>query len=234
MIQNIAHRGYSIRYPENTLLSFSKALETGCDGIELDVQLSRDGIPVIMHDELVDRTSDGHGPLKDMTFAQLRELHLPEGEQIPALAEYFELVKNSAVWTNIELKNSVYRYEGMEEAVLRLIDDYGLAERVMISSFNHFSLLTCKKLAPQIPCAFLTWSWLIHAGAYTRSHGIEYYHPEFHSLNREAVEELHQNGIRINAYTADCRQEFLELIRLGVDGIITDDPALLREVLQSR
>lgn len=189
MIKTIAHRGYSARYPENSMLAFTKALETGCEGIELDVHLSSDGIPVILHDEWVDRTTDGAGAVKDMTLAQLRALHLDQGERIPTLEEYLDLVRTSSVFTDIELKNSIFPYPGLEREVIRLIRRYGLEDRTLFSSFNHFSILECKKEAPEIFCGLLTWSWLIGAGGYTRKNGVECYHPEFHSVTSAAMEE---------------------------------------------
>ena len=114
MTKNFAHRGYSGKYPENTLLAFEKALEAGCDGIELDVHLSSDGEVVIIHDELVDRTTDGTGLVGSHTLAQLKTLDASAGfrgvygrNEIPTLREYFELVKEKDVGTNIELKTGV-------------------------------------------------------------------------------------------------------------------------------
>ena len=104
MTKIFAHRGYRTKYPENTLLAFRMAIETGCDGIELDVQLSKDGEIVIIHDESVDRTTNGSGAVCDMTFAQLRELDAGLGERIPLLSEYFDLVEGLPMITNIELK----------------------------------------------------------------------------------------------------------------------------------
>lgn len=231
MIKNIAHRGYSAQYPENSMLAFSKALEAGCDGIELDVHLSGDGIPVIIHDERVDGTSDGSGAVKDMTLTQLKTLRLSKGERIPTLEEYFDLVKTASVFTNIELKNSVFRYEGMEQKVIRLIRSYGLEDRVLFSSFNHFSILECKREIPAVPCGFLTWSWLIDAGEYTRRNGVECYHPEFHSLTGAGLKELHEHGVLVHPYTVNERSDLEMMITMGVDGIITNDPKLLGRLL---
>ena len=109
-----AHRGFSGEYPENTMLAFRKAYETGCDGIELDVQLTKDGVPVIMHDETIDRTTDGKGNLRDYTYEQLCRFDCSGKfagkygfQQIPTLREYLEWVKDTGLITNIELKNSV-------------------------------------------------------------------------------------------------------------------------------
>lgn len=231
MTKNIAHRGYSARYPENTMLAFEKALGTGCDGIEFDIHLSKDRRIVILHDEALDRTTDGHGYIKDYTFDGLRRLDAGQGQRIPTLEEYFDLVGSRSILTNIELKNSVFRYEGMEEMAIKAVRDRGLASQVIFSSFNHYSILKCKELAPEIRCGFLTWSWFIEAGAYTAKHGVECIHPEYNSLTEEAIREIRGNGRGINAYTVNTRQDMERLVSLGVEGIITDDPALLNEVL---
>ena len=117
MIKNYAHRGFCSQYPENTILAFQKALEEGVDGIENDVQLSKDGHIVIMHDESVDRTTNGKGWVKDLTLAELKELDASEKfgsqfgvQRVPTLREYLELVKDQPVITNIEMKTGVFEY----------------------------------------------------------------------------------------------------------------------------
>jgi glycerophosphoryl diester phosphodiesterase len=232
MTKNFAHRGFSARYPENTMLSFQKAIETGCDGIELDIHLSRDGKIVVIHDETVNRTTNGKGFVKDADYAELRALDAGKGEHIPTIEEYFDLVDKYPLLTNIELKNSVFWYEGMEEKIIGMIRERGIEERIIFSSFNHFSILKCKKLAPEIRCGFLVWSWIIDVGAYTKKHGIEGIHPEYCSLTGEAVREIQSNGVAINAYTVDDRETMERLISLGVYSIITDDPELLNRVLK--
>lgn len=126
-----AHRGYSGRYPENTMLSFQKAAETGCDGIELDVQLTRDGTVVVIHDEAVDRTTDGTGLVKDYTFEELRKLDagtIKGGRYgfcpVPSFEEYCEWASQYGVVTNVEIKTGVYYYEDIEEKTLEIIKKY--------------------------------------------------------------------------------------------------------------
>jgi glycerophosphoryl diester phosphodiesterase len=233
-LKNYAHRGFSARYPENTLLAFQKAIEAKCDSIELDIHLTRDGEIVIIHDEEVDRTTDGHGFVKDHSYAELRRLNAGQGERISTLDEYFDLVEEFSIVTNIEMKNSIFRYEGMEEAVIKKICNRGLEKKIIFSSFNHFSMLKCKKLIPEIKCGFLVWSWFIDIGAYTKKHGIDYIHPEYNALTGDAVKEIRNNGIGINAYTVNRREDMERLVEKSIDGIITDEPELLREVLQQK
>ena len=132
---NIAHRGFSSRFPENTMLAFAEAEKAGCDGIELDVHLTSDGVPVVIHDEDIRRTTDGEGLVGSFTLSELQAFNASaswKGEhpfqKIPSMEEYFEWVKGTNLMTNIELKNSIVRYEGMEEKVLALAERYGMKE----------------------------------------------------------------------------------------------------------
>ena len=143
-----AHRGCSQRYPENTLLAFEKAAQiSGLAGIELDIQLTRDGEIVVIHDEKVDRTTDGIGYVRDYTFAGLKSLRIEAEEsrieRIPSLEEALDLLEpamRSGLRLNIELKNNVFPYEGMEQKIVNLIHRRGLQESVVYSSFSALSL----------------------------------------------------------------------------------------------
>ncbi|MBQ7583603.1 MAG: hypothetical protein IJT24_03240 [Lachnospiraceae bacterium] len=154
-----AHRGCSQRYPENTITSFTKAVELherGLTGIELDVQLTKDGIPVIIHDERIDRTTDGYGFVRDYTLEELRTFHIhtgkTEAERIPTMREVMELLKDEmrkGLMLNIELKNSVYPYPGMVETVYKLVSEYDLNDRIVYSSFSARSLEIMHDIAPE-------------------------------------------------------------------------------------
>ncbi len=145
-----AHRGCSQRYPENTITAFSKAAELfdkGLEGIELDVQLTKDGEMVVMHDERIDRTTDGYGFVRDYTLDELKTFHIHTGntaaEYIPTFKEVLDLLKDrmyKGFRLNIELKNSVYPYPGMEERVHDIVEEYGLHDKVVYSSFSAKSL----------------------------------------------------------------------------------------------
>lgn len=149
-----AHRGCSQRYPENTLLAFEKAVELkGLTGIELDIQLTRDGEIVVIHDERVDRTTEGTGYVKDYTLSQIKRLHIYAGnrnsQQIPVINEVFDLLEKhlkSGMKLNIELKNSAYPYEGMEEKIIDMVYKRGIHDSIVYSSFYARSLEKIKKL----------------------------------------------------------------------------------------
>jgi len=231
MTKNIAHRGFSGSYPENTMLAFEKAVEAGADSIELDVHLSSDGEVVVIHDETLDRTTNAKGLVSSFTLAQLGEFEIEEGQRIPTLAQYLAFIKPTGLLTNIEIKNDIISYRGIEEKTIALVREYGLEEKVIFSSFNHYSMLECRRLAPDIECGFLTYSWYINIGAYAKGHGVQYVHPLASSLSECAVKEIHSQGVGINTYTVNDPAEMRRLIALGVSGIITDYPDLLAKEL---
>lgn len=238
MTKNFAHRGYSGKYPENTMLAFRKAVEAGADGIELDVQLTKDGVPVIIHDELVDRTTNGKGRVKEMTLDELRQLdasYIYAGQygvnRIPTFREYCEFVRDLPITTNIEMKTGIFEYLGIEEKVLDMIREFHLEDKVIISSFNHFTILRMQKLAPHLKYGFLSETWIIDAGKYCHSHGVPCYHPLFRNLTHEVVRELKQYGLEINTYTVNTEEDARDLIEKGVDILISNYPEMVRDVL---
>ncbi len=150
-------------YPENTLLAFGKAAEIkGLTGIELDIQLTKDGHLVVCHDERVDRTTDGIGEIRQYTLAELKRLRIDAGdgkyEQIPTMEEVLELLEDKLkeeFMLNIELKNSILPYEGMEEKIINLVHRYGVQNRVIYSSFSALSLEFIKKIEPNAETGIL-------------------------------------------------------------------------------
>lgn len=237
MTKNIAHRGFSGKYPENTLLAFQKALDAGADGIEFDVHLSKDGELVIIHDELLDRTTDATGPVQSLTLRELKKLDASASytgvygrNEIPTLEEYFQLIEGRNILTNIEIKTGVIWYPGIEEKVLAMVDRFGRRKEVVISSFNHFSVLRMKELAPDILCGFLEESRIIGPAAYCKKHGVECWHPLCFDMTGDVVEELREQNIIINAWNVDRREEMEDMLRKGIDGAITNYPDLLNEV----
>ncbi len=227
----LAHRGYSGRYPENTMLAFRKAVELGCDGIETDVQLTKDGVPVLLHDETLDRTTTGSGYVKDLLLGELQDLDAGSwlgaefaGQRVPTLEELLAFASEAGIMVNLELKNSIIHYERLEELTYSLIARYGLGDKAIVSSFDHYSLRACKALDPVIKTGALYWDCLYEPYAYVRSLGADALHPEYHSLTAEIVERSHALGLAVNAYTVDDPADIATVKALGVDGIITDYP----------
>jgi glycerophosphoryl diester phosphodiesterase len=238
---NIAHRGASTVAPANTLAAFEKAVELGADGIEFDVHLSADGVPVVVHDATVDATTDGSGQVAEMTLAQLKQLDAGSwfdpafvGERIPTLEEVLETM-GSRLLLNVELKSISLRDEGLERATVAQIKRHGLDERVLFSSFNPFSLRRLKKIAPHIPVGLLyapnlmlplRRAWLAPLAPH------EARHPEHTMVDAPYIAWARRRGYRVNVWTVDDPSEMRHLITLGVDGIITNVPDVLRDVLE--
>lgn len=235
MTKYFGHRGYSGNYPENTMLAFQKAMEAGADGIELDVQFSKDGRLVIIHDETLDRTTTGKGWVRDHTLEELKSLDASfkfTGQygvnQIPTLCEVLDYMKDKDAVTNIELKTGVFEYEGIEEAVLNCVRKHNLSDKVIISSFNHYSILRMRKLAPELKCGLLTDCWLINAGKYVHDLDVPCYHPAFRNLTPEITKEIKQYGLEINTWTVNTLEDFRNLESLGVDVAIGNYPELIK------
>ncbi len=241
MVKNFAHRGFSGNYPENTMLAFSMACETpGCDGIENDVHLTKDGEVVIIHDETLDRTStDGKGFVRAYTYEELKKFDVSfrfagqcEPQHIPTLREYFELVKQYDIVTNIELKTGIFEYPGIEKKVWDLIQEFGLKDKIIISSFNHFSVRRMKELCPDLKCGLLTETWLLDAGRYTKNCGVECLHPIFYNMTEEVVAEVKSNGIEINTWTVNEEEDIRTMINRNVDSIIGNFPDRVTRIRQ--
>lgn len=236
MSKIFAHRGYSGKYPENTMIAFKKALECGVDGIELDIQLTKDGEVVIIHDETIDRTTTGKGFVVDYTYEELERFDASFKfkdlgfNKIPTLREYFQLVKDYDIVTNVELKTGINEYLGIEEKVWELIKEYNLEEKVIISSFNHFSVMRMKDIAPQLKYGFLSEDWIIDAGKYTHSYGVQCYHPRFNNLVPDVIKELKKYNLEINTWTVNLEEDMRYLYSNNIDVIITNYPELAQEI----
>lgn len=224
----IGHRGASADAPENTLTAFALALEQGADGVELDVQLSADGWPVVCHDFRVDRMTNGTGLVSQLTVAQLRELDAGEGEGIPTLDEVFELLGPGALY-NVELKNWDWRDKGLETAVADRIQSHNLERQVLVSSFNPFALRRARRhLTRSTPLAmirergWLQYSYLLASG--------EADHPHSSFVNESYMAWARRHGYRVHVWTVDDPAEAQRLVQLGVHGLITNKPKLMRSV----
>lgn len=241
MTKVYAHRGYSGRYPENTMLAFREAAKTGTDGIELDVQLTKDGHVVIIHDETIDRTTDGTGCVKDYTLEELRKFNAAANwngqfgfEPIPTFEEYCEWAAGEKLITNIEIKSGVYYYESIEEKTLELVRKYGLSDRVIFSSFLHSSISILRELAPDIPCgALVEHEGLHNSGYYCNKMGYQAFHPGWKCLPKEDVDSCKKYGIELNVWTVNDMDVLERLVEWGVDGLITNYPPVCLAYLKN-
>lgn len=232
-ILNIAHRGYSGKFDENTMIAFEKAIEYKADGIETDVQLSKDGIPVIIHDETLNRTTDGSGYVKDYTLDELKRFRTKNGMEIPTLQELFDFVSESDLLVlNLELKNSIVPYLGLEEKVLNMIYKYNLKDKIIISSFNHLSLVKIREFDKEIKLGALTDSTLANVPKYLENIKVECYHPCFPSiLNESYMKEIKEAGIEVNPYTVNEEVHMKMVIDLKPNSIITNEVERLYNLL---
>lgn len=240
MVQIFAHRGFSGYYPENTMLAFQKvAEETVADGIELDIQLTKDGEIVIMHDEMLDRTTNGSGWLKDHTLKELKMLSVGVNvkgffprQTIPTLREYFTWLKTTKLITNIELKTSYFEYEGIEEKLIAMVKEFGLEDQIWYSSFNHYTVARIKKLMPEAKCGLLTDTWLMNIGEYAASQGAASVNARTYFCAKEGVAaDLHAHNIALQAWTPNDAEMMQELVDAGVDVLITNYPDIAAKVL---
>lgn len=240
MVQIFAHRGFSGYYPENTMLAFQKvAEETVADGIELDIQLTKDGEIVIMHDEMLDRTTNGSGWLKDHTLEELKMLSVGVNvkgffprQTIPTLREYFTWLKTTKLITNIELKTSYFEYEGIEEKLIAMVKEFGLEDQIWYSSFNHYTVARIKKLMPEAKCGLLTDTWLMNIGEYAASQGAASVNARTYFCAKEGVAaDLHAHNISLQAWTPNDAEMMQELVDAGVDVLITNYPDIAAKVL---
>lgn len=241
MIKVYAHRGFSGRFPENTMLAFREAAKTGCHGIELDVQLTRDGQVVIIHDETLDRSTDGSGFVRDHSLAQLQQFNAAAAwhgafgfQPIPTFEEYCRWVSGESLITNVEIKSGVYYYEELEEKTLELIRRYSLSDRIIFSSFNHSSVSLLRTLAPDIPGgALVEHEGLGNPGYYCAKNDFAYFHPGWKGLRKEDVDGCHAHGIGLNVWTVNDMDVLERLAEWGVDGIISNYPRTCLAYLRS-
>lgn len=236
---NYAHRGASGYYPENTMLAFEKAVEMGCEGIETDVQLTKDGVLILCHDELLDRTTDGKGLIAEASYSEIEKLDaakLWSGKfkdvKIPTLDELLNFVNDKNLMINLEIKNSVVDYEGIEEMIIKKVYEYKLDRKVIISSFNHYSIKKCKSVDNTLKAGLLYDCRLYEAGKYASQIGADALHPLFYTLNKDVVREIREQNKAINTWTVNEEKYMKALIMLGIDGIITNYPDKLKKVLE--
>lgn len=232
-----AHRGASGNAPENTLAAFKMASDLGADGIELDVHFTLDRQVVVVHDDDVKRVTYHEGAVSSMTLAQLKKLDFSNkmaafaGEKIPTFEEVLALVEPTKMRINIELKTNCENPCGLEEATHALVEKYHMQDRIMYSSFNHYSLLQVKTFAPKIACGILYSNKLAKPWDYAASLGLDAVHPMFNSINQpDYMKNCHAAGILCNTWTVNTKEDIIRMLDAGVDGIITNYPELALEL----
>ena len=225
-----AHRGARLIAPENTMAAYAAAIDSGADGIELDVHLTADGQVVCAHDAVLTGADGARVVLGDGTRDEVARLDvgtLAHGtHRVPLLGEVLDLVSATDTVLNIELKHGDAPYRGLERAVLDLVDAAGLADRVVHSSFNHLSLMELRTLAPGAQIAPLYVEALVEPWEYARRLGVAAMHPHAATLALPGVlEGFAHAGIAVRPWTVNDPATLATLYAAGVDAVITDDPA---------
>ncbi|MGN0205551.1 MAG: glycerophosphodiester phosphodiesterase [Coprococcus sp.] len=239
-----AHRGASGYAPENTLEAFNLAVRQKADGVELDVQMTKDGQLVVIHDESIERVSDGTGYVKDFTLRELREFNFnrtrPEYArvQIPTLAEVYECLKPTGMTINVEMKTGVYAYPGLEEILVALTEKMGMTKQVVYSSFNHLSVAKVKALSSEAKTGILYVDVMVDTVDYARRIGVDALHPGlWHMQMPGLAEEWLKSPLDVHVWTVNEERDLEEMIGLGVDAVITNYPdrgVSVRERMKSR
>lgn len=212
------------------MAAFQLAAEQGADGIEFDVRLSSDGHIVIIHDLLVDRTTDGHGSISEMPLAQIREFNAGDGERIPTLVELFETMGDSLLY-NVEIKEYQWRNKGLETAVTALIHQHNLQDKVIISTFSPIALRRAQKAVNgTIPTALCRFEAGVQHHLYRLVDG-EADHPHHTMIDAQYMAWAKKRGYRTNTWTVNDPAEAQRLAKLGVHGIITNTPDTIREAV---
>jgi len=230
----VAHRGASGEYPENTMLAFEKGLEMGADALEFDVRLSADGIPVVMHDPTVDRTTDGTGPVSGFSAEELANLDAGEGEGVPTVEQVVKTFND--VPCIIELKEA-----GAADRVGELLRRLEATKRVLLGSFLHRALKLCDRfqLCRSASRRETVWFWLrsrigttVGAGRY-QALTIPERHRGLRVVDELLVSAATKSGIPVHVWTVDDRAEAERLRAMGIAGIITNRPDNMRGLNRS-
>ncbi len=230
MVKVIAHRGSGIGPLENTLLAMRDAVEWGVDCIECDVQNSKDGVAIIIHDLTLERLTNGEGLVAEKTLKELKTLNIGAGEQIPTLTELLDFVQSqSKLQINIDVKVA-----DLEAIILEDVIAHGLLDRTLISSFIPPVLRKFRELNIAIATGLLYEFDLVSAVEVAKKVGCTAINPQLHFVSDELVSKCHREGLQINPWVVNEPQDMKRFIALGVDGIITDVPQRLLQILKYR
>ena len=216
----IGHRGAKAYEPENTLRSFTKAIELGVDAVELDARRTREGEVVVIHDAKVDKTTNGKGSVSDLTLNEIKQLVTDKGERIPTLDEALDFL-DKKVKILIELKET-----GLEEKVLGLIHGKGLEKNVIIVSFQEEALRKVRELDDEVDTGLI---YVRHRNPIKAALdlGAKYLLSLYRFTHTANVNKAHENGLKMIVWTINKQEEVLEYVKKGVDGIASDRPDIL-------
>lgn len=234
-----AHRGASAHAPENTIEAFQLALEQGAKFIEFDVKLSADKNVVVIHDQSVDRTTNGKGKINQLALPEIKQLDAGSwfddrfsGAKVPTLDEVFEVL-GKKLFMNVELTNYATPFDALVDRVAASVKKYGMEKRVIFSSFYPTNLIRAKWLLPDVPRGQLTFPG--KTGWWQRLWGglidVQANHPYTSDVTVDSVAQAHRHRRLVHVWTVNKPDDMRRLCDLGVDGFFTDDPLVAKEVL---
>jgi glycerophosphoryl diester phosphodiesterase len=234
----IAHRGFKLKYPENTLAAFKASIDAGAKMMEFDVTFSKDREVMVIHDDTLDRTTNGKGLVRQYSLFELKRLDAGswfdrcfQGEKIPTLDEVLDLAGNR-IFLNIEIKKSAYEsdspHDAIEKQVVSKVSMAGCLHSVLFSSFEPAILESIATAEKRSKIAFLTDAPLSKKSfEYCKNLSPFSWNPDYRSVTEERVREMHGKGIRVFPYTVNSLSDAKRLVETGADGFFTDDPALM-------
>jgi glycerophosphoryl diester phosphodiesterase len=229
----MGHRGASAIAPENTLKAFKKAIELQADYVEFDSHLTKDGEIVIIHDADTYNSTGVSGLIKDKTIEEIKKLDAGEGERIPTLQELITIAKGK-IGLQLEMKST-----GLLERMVQILRKENLIHNSIVSCFMLDELLKLKEIEPKIKIGFLLPAELVQSRSIKRKilkcvrEDFYAIHPHFNTVSKEIVDFAHTNGLKVNVWTVNESNTMKKLIKLGVDGIITDDISLAHKMISS-
>ncbi len=229
----IGHRGAMGYRPENTLASFERGLELGAEWTECDVHQSRDGALIVIHDETLERTTDGHGLVRDHTLAELKRLDAGDGQAIPTLTEVLDWARQRDTILDIEIKNAPIYYEGIEDRVVAAVREAGMTDRVIVISFDHAAVKRVKALQPKIATGVLY-------GCRPLDGGVQLAHaanadallPHWAYVTGDDVRLAHAAKLAVAPWASSDPEVLRHLVQCGVDAIATNHPDILQTVIK--
>ncbi|WP_419894969.1 glycerophosphodiester phosphodiesterase [Macrococcus psychrotolerans] len=226
MVMIFAHRGYSAKYPENSLLAFNKAVEYGADGFELDIHLTKDEQIVVIHDHTINRTTTGRGKVVEMSFDEIQQFNIKNGlfnvtdEKVPLLSEVLDIVKKHNKLLNIEIKAEAGK---IEIKLHELLTRYDIIDQIIISSFNIESLVKMEALDSSYETALLFDRYHTSPWDYKTSYNIKSIHPNAKHITIDHLVELEHNELPARVYTVNKEKDLKTWMSSSVTGIITDE-----------
>ena len=245
----ISHRGANKVSPQNTIEAFKKAIQFRADGFETDVHLTSDGVPVICHNYTIDKTSDGKGAIASNTLDYLKRFdfgsyfhHSYKGVEIPTLEEFLTLCEKANLKVlNIEIKSPKNKDYVIVDKILDAVKAHGLFDKLLISSFDPDLLVYIKDKDENCKTGFLyspdkpiTYKRVLgNEIGFAKSIDADALHPHQMFVTQKLIDDAHENGIMVNPWTVNKEKDIIKLVKMGVDGVITDVPNIAKRLIEA-